>query len=306
MENNSHNDINSDEKINSENDGIQEQSNFISSLIDNEKIYLKKVEILFLDLKELIQRKEAISNELIERIEIRDNTEHFNEIKSIQDNFDNEYSSKISEIKRQLKNLDSYFKLSVRSYKFKIEEIELLTKNKKLSPILKQRIKEYKKEIRYLEVKIEICSNFLKCVNEEQKNGLLQKFQQFKISLIKKDIDKRFIKNNMILATTIIISLGIFIAILSITIRESVEVVNAFRDLSTNSIITLLKSLRNLSTILGALVVGGALYGISVSDTPESTIRSKTILIYGIGMIIISLITSFLLAIFKSNIKINI
>lgn len=306
MENNSHNDINSDEKINSENDGIQKQSDFISSLIDNEKIYLKKVEILFLDLKELIQRKEAISNELIERIEIRDNSEHFNEIKSIQDNFDNEYSSKISEIKRQLKNLDSYFKLSVRSYKLKIEEIELLTKNKKLSPILKQRIKEHKKEIRYLEVKIEICSNFLECVNEEQKNGLLQKFQQFKISLIKKDIDKRFIKNNMILATTIIISLGIFIAILSITIRESIEVVNAFRDLSANSIITLLKSLRNISAIFGVLVVGGALYGISVSDTPESTIRSKTILIYGIGMIIISLITSFLLAIFKSHIKINI
>lgn len=144
MENNSHNEI--DEKINSENNGIQEQSDYISSLIDNEKIYLKKVEILFLDLKELIQRKEAISNELIERIEIRDNSEHFNEIKSIQDNFDNEYSSKISEIKRQLKNLDSYFKLSVRSYKFKIEEIELLTKNKKLSPILKQRIKEYRRK----------------------------------------------------------------------------------------------------------------------------------------------------------------
>lgn len=298
MENNSHSEINLDEKINSENDGLQAQSDYISSLIDNEKIYLKKVEILFLDLQELLQRKEAIRNELIERIEIGDNSKHFDEIKSIQDKFDNEYSSKISEIKCQLKNLDNHYKLSVRSYNVKIKEINLLTKNKKLSPILKKKIKYYKKEIRYLEVKIEICSNFLKCVNEEQQNGLLQKFQQFKISLIKKDIDKRFIKNNMILATTIIISLGIFIAILSITIRESVEVVNAFRDLSANSIITLLKSLRNISAIFGVLVVGGSLYGLNASATTEETIRSKTLLSYGIVIIFITVITSFIVSIF--------
>lgn len=298
VENNSHNDINSDEKINTEADGIQEQSDFISSLIDNEKIHLKKVEILFLDLQELIQRKEAISNELIERIEIRDNSEHFNKIKSIQDKFDNEYSSKISEIKRQLKNLDSYFKLSARSYKLKIEEIELLTKNKKLSPILTQRIKEYKKEIRYLNVKIEICNNFLKCVNEEQKNDLLQEFQQFEISLIKKEIDKRFFKDNMILSATIIVSLSVLIALLYIIIGNVVEALNAFKEPPTKSINTILKVLRNILTTLGVLLVGVSLFGLNVSDTPEATIRSKTLLGYGIVLLFITCITSFILAIF--------
>lgn len=102
----------------------------------------------------------------------------------------------------------------------------------------------------------------------------------------------------MILATTIIISLGIFIAILSITIRESVEVVNAFRDLSANSIITLLKSLRNISAIFGVLVVGGSLYGLNASATTEETIRSKTLLSYGIVIIFITVITSFIVSIF--------
>lgn len=295
MDNKSFNDVNFDDNAISQINDSKKQNDFINTLIDNEKIYVKKIEILFLELEELLQGKEVVRNELIERIEVGDSSEYLNEIKSMQDNFDNEYSSKLSEIKDQLLNLDKHYKSCVESYNVKIEEIELLTKNKKLSSLLKQRIKEYKKEIGYFEVKIEFCSNFLKSITEGQKNDLTREFQQLKISLTKKEIDKRFFREKMILVVTMIISIGIALTLLGIIIKEFVKVVNAFSEPSTKSIITSFKSIRNISTIIGVLLVVESIYKKVTADDPEDFLKAKSTLNIGIGMIITSCITFLIL-----------
>lgn len=285
-----------------------------NNMIDNEKVYLKELEISFSERQTILDNINALNDELLESIEVRNNNEIKDETRNRIAKLESELSVKGESIEELFNKLNIHYKECIGKYSIEIEEIEKLTQGSKPSPILKRRIKEDNKGIEYLVAKIGLLKKFKTNFTDNSTRDCLSEFNRFVKLLEITEIVKVKKREAMILVASTVTGFAalvlVIVAIIYFTAKPNdpspIVPVPVVPDASINdmsgspiqeslsSMLTILSSLMNtmskITTTIGFIymIVSGLMFIVGIE--PERKVKAKSGVMGGFAMVILSFI----------------